>query len=165
MTTGEYLKKISEFNLSEEHVIQVLTMPLLLVGAGDKRLSLQEVRVLDIYENQLSEIMGLIKVDDPPGFFEKVREKFEDNPFGNVNEVTKLIHYNMKSLGGEKKLKLKNILASGMYMLASSAKDRPEDKNYVSDSEMAMIRELVKALELDHLEYGRRLLNLKASDR
>ena len=50
-------------------------------------------------------------------------------------------------------------------MMASSAKDNPEDKFFVSDKELAMIKNLVKALELDHLEYGKRLLELKDSDR
>ncbi|HPZ10448.1 MAG TPA: hypothetical protein PL110_20325, partial [Candidatus Eremiobacteraeota bacterium] len=120
----------------------------------------QETMTLDVYEHDLADMLAVEKAEDPEGYFEFVIKKLEEDAFSYFDDVVEIINYHIDLMDSDRKIKLKNILASGIYMVASSSKD-PKDKSYISDIEINMITRLVKALKLDELEYGKKLLQLK----
>jgi len=146
MRRDEYLKKISEFQLEEEHVLQVLTLPLLLVGAADRRVSLQESMAMDEYENMLKDALHLSDIETPEGFFEHVTCKFEKDAFSYVDDVCELVNYRLSLLDRGRKIKVKTILASGMHGIASASKEHSEDISSVGNKEIDIITRIISSL-------------------
>jgi len=146
MRRDEYLKKISEFQLEEEHVLQVLTLPLLLVGAADRRVSLQESMAMDEYENMLKDALHLSDIETPEGFFEHVTCKFEKDAFSYVDDVCELVNYRLSLLDRDRKIKVKTILASGMHGIASASKEHSEDISSVGNKEIDIITRIISSL-------------------
>jgi len=149
MTRDEYLKKISDFKLEEEHIIQVLSLPLLLVGTADMRLSFQESLAMDEYENELREALHLSDIETPEGFFEHITGKFEKEAFSYVDDVCKLLNYHLASMDSDTKIKIKTILASGMYGIASASKEHAEDISSVGNKEIDIITRIISSLNIN----------------
>lgn len=149
MRRDEYLEKISGFKLEEEHVLQVLTLPFLLVGAVDTRVSLQESMAMDEYENMLRDALHLSDIEAPEGFFEHVTCKFEKDAFSCVDDVCELINYRLALLDRDTKTKVKTILASGMHGIASASKEHSDDISSVGNKEIDIITRIISSLNID----------------
>lgn len=149
MRRDDYLKKISDFKLKEEHIIQVLSLPFLLVGAVDRRLSLQESLAMDEYENRLRDALHLSDIETPEGFFEYITGKFEKEAFSYVDDVCELVNYHLALLDSDTKMNIKTILASGMHGIASASKEHSEDMHAVSNKEIDIITRIISSLNID----------------
>ncbi len=149
MRRDEYLKKISDFKLEEEHFLQVLTLPMLLVGAADTRVSLQESMAMDEYENRLRDALHLSDIEGPEGFFEHVTRKFEKDAFSYVDDVCELVNYRLALLDRDTKIKVKSILASGMHGIASASKEHSDDISSVGIKEIDIITRIISSLNID----------------
>jgi len=160
MTSKEYLEKVKKFKFTGKHSAQIFTLPLILVGVVDGRLSLQEARVMDVYEKDIVNALNLKEEDISDEFYNGIIEDLGTSPFSHVDEVCEMVNYQTGLIDDEKKTRIKTILASGMYMIASASKDKSTDKSYISDEEREMIKKLVMALKLNDLEYGKKLLAL-----
>ena len=62
MTSKEYLEKVKKFKFTGKHSAQIFTLPLILVGVVDGRLSLQEARVMDVYEKDIVNALNLKEI-------------------------------------------------------------------------------------------------------
>ena len=160
MNSMEYLEKIKKFKFSGKHTAQIFTLPFILVGAVDKRLSLQEARVLDVYEKDIINALNLKDEDISDEFYEGIIKELEEHPLSYAENFCEMVNFQLEHLEESKKIKIKTIIASGMYMLACASKDKPTDESYISNDEKDMIKKIVTELKLDELEYGKKLLLL-----
>ncbi|MEQ8225210.1 MAG: hypothetical protein ABRQ37_23015 [Candidatus Eremiobacterota bacterium] len=149
MRRDEYLKKISDFKLKEEHVLQVLTLPFLLVGAADRRVSLQESMAMDEYEDRLKDALHLSDIEAPEGFFEHVTCKFEKDAFSYVDDVCELVNYRLALMDRDTKIKVKTILASGLHGIASASKEHSDDVSSIGDKEIDIITGIISSLNIE----------------